>query len=100
MPHLVPDLRHRIVVRRYLSVCRLLRQLMCIGSNIVDVRFVKAVRRILLHLVGADIDGLDELPLKPAAGTGSGHVSLLRADAGYLAACGPSAQRPGAGGPS
>ena len=100
MTHLMSDLRHRVVVRRDLSVRGPLGELMRIGPDIMGVRFVETVGWILLHLVSADIDGLDELPLKATLGAISGEVSLVSADAGDRAACRTTAERPGTGGSS
>ena len=101
MAHLVSDLRHGIVVWRDFSVGGPLCELMRIGRDVTSVRLLgilwEILRRILLHLVGADVDGLDELPLKASIRAVSGEVSLVGADSGHRAACWTAAQRSGAG---
>src|ERR1019366_8571247 len=98
MTHLMPDLRHRIVVRRDLSVCGPLGELMRVGPDIMLAHFVESIGWIFPHLVGADVDGLDELPLKATVGAICGEVSVVGADAGSRPAWKTAAQRPSAGG--
>ncbi len=64
MAHLMTDLRHRVVVRRDLSVRHAPRELAQVETDIVVIGIGDALRRILLHLIRAGIDGLHKLPLK------------------------------------
>ena len=56
--------------------------------------------RPLLHLVGADIDGLDELPLKTPLRAVALEAALRSADSGDRAAAGTAAERAVAGVPA
>jgi hypothetical protein len=87
MAHLVADLRQRIVVRRDAAVGRAPPQLTHIEADVVIVRIREAGRRLLLHLIRPDVDGLVELPLESPGAAVRGQTALPRADPCHLAAC-------------
>ena len=82
----MPNLRHRIVVLRDLSIRRSPCELASVEGNVVVIGIGGPVRRILLHLVRAGIDRLDELPLESSRAAIALQPSLGRSNSGYGAA--------------
>src|SRR5437867_1728650 len=64
MPHLMADLRQRVVVRRNPAVGGALAELVHVKADVVVVAVSDAHGRPLLHLICADVHRLNELPLK------------------------------------
>ena len=92
MAHLVPDLRHRVVVRRDLAVRRSLGELVRVRHHVVGVAVHDAFRRILGHLIRADVHRLDVLPLETSLRAVVREVPLVGADSGHRAARRTAAQ--------
>src|SRR6185437_5069177 len=97
MPHLMPDLRHGIVIRRNLAVEGALRKLVRVGDNVMIARIFHVSRRILVHLVRAHVNRLHKLPLEPSLAAVACQVSLMRGNARYFDAIRTAAEWPSAG---
>src|SRR5271156_3670234 len=84
--HFVPDLRHRIVVGKHRSVRRHFSELVRVEGYIALRSHRRPLGRIFLHLVGADVYGLYELPLEPALAAVVLKALLCRSDPSHVAA--------------
>src|SRR5439155_24628325 len=95
--HLMSNLRHRVVVWRNLSVRRPPCKLASVEGKIVVIGIGYAFSRILVHLVRAGIDRLDELPLESSRAAIALQPSLGRYNPGYRAARWAATQRASTG---
>src|SRR5215475_11549187 len=88
MAHLMPELRHRVIVGKHLSVRSALLQLMGIKCDVAIASCGRTLRWPILHLVRSHVYGLHVPPLESASGTirfqimlvlpGSEHIAALR----------------------
>src|SRR5215472_7542410 len=91
MSHLVPQLRHRVVVGTNLVIRRALLELANVKSDIVIAPDWRSLRRPFLHLVRSHIYRLDVLPLEPALGAIGFQVVLVLASSQHVATFRPVA---------
>ena len=74
------NLRDSVHIGRYSAVLRNLSELLLVERDVVICANWRVLGRPLLHLVGADIHRLDELPLEPARGAVGCESALRGAD--------------------
>src|SRR5207253_11323205 len=65
MAHFVRDLRHGVHVLRHLAVGRNLGELLLVEGDVAIGAYGRVRGRPLLHLIRADIHGLNKSPLEP-----------------------------------
>src|SRR5215831_12636291 len=91
MSHLVPKLRHCVVVRTNLVLRRTLLELVKVKGEIVIAADWRSVWRPFLHLVRSHIYRLDVFPLEPALAAIGLEVVLALASSQHVASFRPVA---------